>query len=120
MLTVTSFNANGIRSAVTKGFLPWFLSHDVDVLCLQELKAQDADLSGDVRCPAGYEPFFHFASRKGYSGCAVWTRLPVVSVATGFGVPEFDNEGRYVRVDLENLSIISVYFPSGSMNDDRQ
>ena len=120
MLTVTSFNANGIRSAVTKGFLPWFLSHDVDVLCLQELKAQDADLSGDVRCPAGYEPFFHFAARKGYSGCAVWTRLPVVSVATGFGVPEFDNEGRYVRVDLENLSIISVYFPSGSMNDDRQ
>lgn len=120
MLTVTSFNANGIRSAVTKGFLPWFLSHDVDVLCLQELKAQDADISGDVRCPAGYEPFFHFAARKGYSGCAVWTRLPVVSVATGFGVPEFDNEGRYVRVDLENLSIISVYFPSGSMNDDRQ
>ena len=120
MLTVTSFNANGIRSAVTKGFLPWFLSHDVDVLCLQELKAQDADLSGDVRCPAGYKPFFHFAARKGYSGCAVWTRLPVVSVATGFGVPEFDNEGRYVRVDLENLSIISVYFPSGSMNDDRQ
>lgn len=120
MFSVTSFNANGIRSATTKGFLPWFLAHDVDVLCVQELKAQDGDLRGDVRCPAGYEPFFHFAQRKGYSGCAIWTRLPVEGVSRGFGVPEFDDEGRYVRVDFKDLSVISVYFPSGSMNEDRQ
>lgn len=119
-MRLMTFNANGLRAAAKKGFWEWFAERDVDVLCVQELKAQEADLKGEVRDRPGYESFLHCAQRRGYAGTGVWTRLPVVSASTGFGTPEFDDEGRYTSVDLGPVTVVSLYAPSGSMNDDRQ
>lgn len=120
MLRVVTFNANGIRSAADKGFWQWFESIGADVLCVQELKAQEADLKPQVRDRAGYDSWVHCAQKRGYSGCGVWSKIAPEAVQTGFGVPEFDDEGRYVRVDFKGLSIVSVYFPSGTSGDERQ
>lgn len=119
MLRVMSFNANGIRSAVQKGFWDWFIQQNVDILCVQELKAQEVDLA-KMEFTGNYQGYFHCAQRKGYSGCAIWTRQEPVAVRYGFGVPEFDQEGRYVEARFDDFIVISVYFPSGSMNEDRQ
>lgn len=120
MLRVMTFNANGIRSAATKGFFEWFHTMDVDVLCVQELKAQLPDLEAIHAQMKGYQGFFHCAQKKGYSGCAVWTRLTPTGHQVGFGSEEFDAEGRYVSVDIGPWTIISSYFPSGSSSDERQ
>ena len=120
VLRVVTFNANGIRSAADKGFWKWFEGVDADILCVQELKAQEADLTSGVRDRAGYGSWLHCAQKRGYSGCGVWSRIAPESVTTGFGVEEFDNEGRYVRLDFADLSVVSVYFPSGTSGDERQ
>lgn len=120
MFRVMTFNANGIRSAARKGFLKWFAGQDVDVLCVQELKAQESDLPADIREIPGYQSYLHCAQKKGYSGCGIWTRVPPKAVRIGFGDEEFDAEGRYVEVDFGALTVISAYFPSGSSSEDRQ
>lgn len=120
MLRVVTFNANGIRSATEKGFWNWFDGIDADVLCVQELKAQETDLSENIRMRPGYRSWVHCAQKRGYSGCGIWSKIEPKSVTTGFGVKEFDDEGRYVQVDFEDLTIVSVYFPSGTSGDDRQ
>lgn len=120
MLRVVTFNANGIRSATQKGFWAWFDRQNADILCVQELKAQLTDLPEDVRVRAGYEAAFHCAQKRGYSGCGLWFKKAPLRIQTGFGVKEFDDEGRYVRVDYEKLSVVCVYFPSGTSGEDRQ
>lgn len=120
MFRVVTFNANGIRSAADKGFWRWFEGIGADVLCVQELKAQEADLKSEVRDCPGYGSWLHCAQKRGYSGCGIWSRIAPESVETGFGVEEFDVEGRYVRADFPGLSIVSVYFPSGTSGDARQ
>ncbi len=119
-MRIVTFNANGIRSATDKGFWNWFDQQNADVLCVQELKAQMADLPQAITSRAGYEGFFHCAQKRGYSGCGLWSRVAPHHVQTGFGVAEFDDEGRYVRADYEGLSVLSVYFPSGTSGDERQ
>lgn len=120
MLRVVTFNANGIRSATTKGFWNWFETLDAQVLCVQELKAQESDMSEDIRRRAGYGSWVHCAQKKGYSGVGIWSKVEPERVVTGFDGGEFDAEGRYVQADFEDLSVVSVYFPSGSSSDDRQ
>jgi exodeoxyribonuclease III len=120
MLRIVSLNLNGIRSAERKGFLPWLAKHKPDVLCVQEIKAQQADMTAEILAPAGYHSHFHYAQKKGYSGVGLYSRQKPTKAATGFGVPEFDDEGRYVRADFGNLSVISVYVPSGSSGEERQ
>lgn len=120
MLRVVTFNANGIRSATTKGFWNWFDSQNADILCVQELKAQMQDMGEEITARDGYFCSFHCAQKRGYSGCGLWSRVKPNAVVTGFGVKEFDDEGRYIRFDFGNLSVISVYFPSGTSGDDRQ
>ncbi len=120
MLRLVTFNANGIRSADKKGFWSWFEAQNADILCVQELKAQEADLSEAIRCRPGYHVWFHCAQKKGYSGCGIWSRTEPEQVQIGMGVPEFDEEGRYVRLDFKKTSVIGVYFPSGTSGDDRQ
>lgn len=120
MLRVVTFNANGIRSAVTKGLWNWFNTIDADILCVQELKAQVPDLKPEVIDVPGYEHWFHCAEKKGYSGCGIWSRVKPDNVQLGFGSSEFDAEGRYVRADFGNLSVVSSYFPSGTTGDVRQ
>ncbi len=120
MLRVTSINLNGIRSAFRKGLQPWMATHQADVYCLQEIKAQDADLTDELRNPPGYTGHFCAAEKKGYSGVGIYLRNPVERVTNGMACEEFDPEGRIIRADFDKLSVISAYLPSGSSGDERQ
>jgi len=120
MFRVVTLNANGLRSAVSKGLLRWLSRRQPDVLCLQEIKAQQADLPDRLLNPAGWHAHFHFAQARGYSGTALLSRTKPRKVSTGFGVLEFDQEGRYVEAQFSTVSVISVYFPSGSSSEQRQ
>lgn len=120
MLRIVSLNLNGIRSATTKGVLDWMAQQGADVVCVQELKAQAGDLTEDMRRPAGYNGFFHYAEKKGYSGVGLYCRRMPDRVTEGIGDPGFDAEGRFIRADFDNLSVISVYVPSGSSSPERQ
>ena len=128
MFKLTSLNLNGIRSATSKGLEDWLMQSKPDCICVQELKAQAADISGRFEELAGLRGHFHFAEKKGYSGVGVYSKHEPSDVIIGYGSHEFDLEGRYVelRFDqpgrklLPKLSIISAYFPSGSSGPERQ
>jgi exodeoxyribonuclease III len=120
MLKIISANLNGIRSAAKKGFFDWMAQQSAQFICVQELKAQAADMTADFLAPLGYHGHFHYADKKGYSGTGVYSTIKPDAVRTGFGCPEFDAEGRYVQCDFGKLSVISVYCPSGSSSEERQ
>jgi exodeoxyribonuclease-3 len=120
MLTVTTANLNGIRSAARKGFFDWFAKVRPDVLCIQETKAQRDQLTDPVFFPEGYHSFFHDAEKKGYSGVALYSRREPDEVVEGVGVPEIDCEGRWVEARFGDLAVVSFYMPSGSSGDHRQ
>jgi exodeoxyribonuclease-3 len=120
MLTVTTANLNGIRSAARKGFFDWFAKLRPDVLCIQETKAQREQLTDPVFFPEGYHGFFHDAEKKGYSGVALYSRREPDEVVEGVGVPEIDCEGRWVEARFGDLAVVSFYMPSGSSGDHRQ
>ena len=120
MFRVISLNANGIRAAARKGFFDWLPKQDADVICIQETKAQEHQLIDDCFRPGGYHCYYEDAVKKGYSGVAVFSRHEPRKVIRGYGDPEFDAEGRYLEVQLDGLSVISVYLPSGSSSDERQ
>lgn len=120
MLRVISANLNGIRSAVRKGFLPWVAKQEADFICMQELKAQEADLTPDMVQTAGMKGYFHYAEKKGYSGVGIYTKHQPKEVIVGLGIPDIDVEGRYIELVFDKLSVVSVYLPSGSSGDPRQ
>jgi exodeoxyribonuclease-3 len=120
MLRIITLNLNGIRSAARKGFLEWLAGTRADVVCVQELKAQACDIDELTAAPAGFKGYFHCAEKKGYSGVGLYTRHEPVKVVGGMGIPDIDCEGRYLRVDFEKLSVISLYQPSGSSSEERQ
>lgn len=132
MLRVISLNLNGIRSAATKGVFDWLQQQQADVVCLQELKAQHADLTEQMQAPAAqpdgpaFHSAFHPAQKKGYSGVGLYARQQPTAISEGIGVDEFDAEGRFLRADFAaadgdaGLSVISLYLPSGSASEDRQ
>jgi len=120
MFRVVTLNANGLRSAVTKGLLGWLARRQPDVVCLQEVKAQEADLPERLLKPTGLHAHYHFAQTRGYSGAALFSRKRPRKVTIGFGVDEFDQEGRYVEAEFATVSVVSVYFPSGSSSPERQ
>jgi exodeoxyribonuclease-3 len=122
MLRIISLNLNGIRSATTKGALTWLQETAPDIVCLQELKAQLPDMSPEMLAPAGYHGCFHCAEKRGYSGVGIYSKAKPSRVIEGMGVPEFDAEGRLIRADFDeqNLSVFSVYLPSGSSGPERQ
>jgi exodeoxyribonuclease III len=117
---VISLNLNGIRSAANKGFFPWFAKQGADIACLQELKAQAADLTSDMRSPPGYHGAFHHADKKGYSGVGMYSRIRPNKVVSGVGIPAIDAEGRFLRADFDGFSVVSLYLPSGSSGPERQ
>lgn len=120
-LRITSFNANGLRSATRKGFFDWFVDQQVDVLCVQETKAQEAQLAGPDYLPAGYRAWFRDATtKKGYSGVAIYSRREPDEVRTALGWEAFDEEGRYLEARFGKLSVVSFYIPSGSSGELRQ
>ncbi|MEC5212023.1 exodeoxyribonuclease-3 [Polaromonas sp. CG_9.5] len=128
MFKLTSLNLNGIRSATSKGLQEWVAQSMPDCICVQELKAQAADVKGRFEEIAGHKGYFHFAEKKGYSGVGIYTRHEPSDVIVGSGSTEFDAEGRYVELRFDSparqhspkLSIISCYFPSGSSGEERQ
>ena len=120
MLRIITLNLNGIRSAWNKGLLPWLEAQQADVVCLQELKAQHADLTAEMCCPDGLHAYYHCAEKKGYSGVGLWCRNKPDQIIEGLGHGEFDSEGRFIRADFGNLSVISLYLPSGSSSPERQ
>ena len=120
MLRIITLNVNGIRSAAAKGFYQWLGRQKADIVCVQELKAQAADMTRRMLAAGGLQGHFHYAQKKGYSGVGLYTRCPPTRVIEGIGVAEFDCEGRYLRADFDRLSVISVYLPSGSSGEARQ
>ncbi len=124
MFKLTSLNLNGIRSATTKGVETWIEQVHPDCICVQEVKAQAADVAGKFESLAGMAGYFHFAEKKGYSGVGVYSRHEPSDVVVGFDGGEFDAEGRYVELRFDTpqhkRSIISCYFPSGSSGPERQ
>ena len=120
MLRVITANLNGIRSAAAKGFYPWLARQKADVVCLQEVKAQEPDLTPQMLAPKGFHGYFHCAQKRGYSGVAIYARRVPDRVESGLGIPAFDAEGRYIRADFGPLSVVSVYLPSGSSGEERQ
>lgn len=124
MMRIISANLNGIRSASSKGFFEWLNAQQATVVGVQEVKAQHEHVDGQF-CSAGeLKGYFHYAQKKGYSGVGLYTGPAPTEIITGIGVPEFDDEGRWVEARFDRpdrkLSIISCYYPSGSSGEERQ
>jgi exodeoxyribonuclease-3 len=120
LIRIATLNANGIRSAATKGLFRWVRRADPDILCLQEVKAHEEDIPERYRYHDSLHGIFNCARKKGYAGTALYTKKKPRRIQMGFGVAEFDDEGRYIEAEFANLTVISVYFPSGSSSPDRQ
>lgn len=119
-MRIITVNLNGIRSAADKGFFSWVVDQAADLVCVQDLKAQAADLPPRGRQPGGFHGYFHCAAKKGYGGVGIYTRRQPDRVRAGLGWPDIDAEGRYLQADFGRLSVVSVYVPSGSASAERQ
>jgi exodeoxyribonuclease-3 len=119
-MRIITCNVNGIRSAASKGLFDWLKRQKPDVVCLQEIKAQEADLPRALLAPKGLHAFFHPAEKKGYSGVAIYAAREPDKVTLGLGIPEIDRQGRFLQADFGKLSVISLYMPSGTMGDEAQ
>lgn len=119
-MRIISLNTNGIRSAERKGVFPWLELQQADVVCIQETKAQESQLSDPAFWPEEYHCFYHDAVKKGYSGVAIFCRKKPDNVIKGIGWEDFDLEGRFIEAQFGNLSVISLYLPSGSSGEERQ
>lgn len=119
-MRIITANLNGIRSATEKGFFDWFARQKADVLCLQETKAQRHQLVDKAFFPKGWHAHFHDAEAKGYSGVAVYSKREPDAVVDKLGWAPFDAEGRYLEARFGDLSVVSLYLPSGSSSEERQ
>ena len=120
MTRIITYNVNGIRAAIRKGFLEWLSAADPDILCLQEIKAQPEQIPLVELEMMGYRAYVHSARKKGYSGVAILSKREPDHVEVGMGIPEYDEEGRFLRADFGDLSVASIYHPSGSSGEERQ
>lgn len=129
-MRIITANLNGIRSASNKGFFAWMQTQQADVICLQEVKAQEADMTAEMLAPAGYYGYFHYAEKKGYSGVGIYCKQKPDAVIKGLShfnanMADIDREGRYIEASFDDLngksiSVISLYLPSGSSGEERQ
>jgi exodeoxyribonuclease-3 len=118
--TVCTLNANGIRSADRRGFSKWLARTQPDVLCLQEMRATEDDVDDELRSPAGYSTRWQCAEKKGYSGVALYSKPSPDRYSPGTGFEHCADEGRALRADFQDMSVVSLYVPSGSSSDERQ
>ena len=119
-MKLISYNVNGIRAAMNKGFLDWLAKESPDIIGLQEIKALETDVELRVFQDLGYQVYWYPAVKKGYSGVAILTKVAPKFVHYGMGISAYDNEGRIIRADFDGFSFISAYFPSGTTGDIRQ
>ena len=117
---IVSYNVNGIRAAIGKGLFDWLKVTGPDIVCFQETKAQPEQIPILEFEELGYKTFWFSAKKKGYSGVGIITKQQPVDVIVGMNIPEYDNEGRFLRADYGDISVVSVYHPSGSSGDLRQ
>jgi exodeoxyribonuclease-3 len=120
MIKIITYNVNGIRAAVQKGFLEWLRATDPDVICIQETKAQPDQIPVFELAELGYRSYIFSAKKKGYSGVAIFAKTEPDHVEYGMGIEKYDHEGRMIRVDFGDISVMSVYHPSGSSGEERQ
>lgn len=120
MRRIITYNVNGIRAAMGKGLIDWMKTTDPDILCVQEIKASPEQVGVFEFEEMGYHHFWYPAQKKGYSGVAIFSKQKPDNVVYGCGIKEYDDEGRFIRADYGDISVISVYHPSGSSGDDRQ
>ena len=119
-MKITTLNANGLRSAVRRGFRDWLRRSRPDVLCLQEIRCDEESLERALWKPRGWQVGWHPAKKQGYAGTAVWSRHPESRFTIGTGHPRGDEEGRVACAHLPELDVYSVYMPSGSSGPERQ
>jgi exodeoxyribonuclease-3 len=119
-MQIISYNVNGIRAAIKKGLIEWLEAAAVDVLCVQETKASPADIDISIFTSLGYHVAWYPAQKKGYSGVAIFSKKKPDQIVYGNGFEMSDAEGRVVRVDIGDLTIVNAYFPSGTSGDERQ
>ena len=119
-MRIISYNVNGIRAAIRKGFLDWLASDPADVICLQETKATKDDIDVRELEKLGWHHYWLSARKKGYSGVAVFTKIKPDNIEYGTGNPWSDDEGRVVQLDFKNIRLINAYFPSGTSGTERQ
>ena len=119
-MRIVTYNVNGIRSAISKGLFDWIRSVDPDVICLQEIKASPEQVGVFELEEMGYHHYWYPAQKKGYSGVALFSKTKPDHVQYGCGIKTYDEDGRMLRADFGNVSVMSVYHPSGSSGDLRQ
>lgn len=119
-MKIITYNVNGLRAAVGKGFPEWLAQEQPDVICLQETKLQPDQFPATVFEELGYKAYLFSAQKKGYSGVALLTRLEPNHVEYGMGIEKYDYEGRFIRADFGDISVASIYHPSGTSGDERQ
>ena len=119
-MRIISYNVNGIRAAIKKGFYDWLKTDPADIVCIQETKAEKENVDHRQFRDMGYEDYWYSAEKKGYSGVAVFTKIKPDFVQMGNGFMQSDAEGRVIRMDLGEITLINAYFPSGTSGDIRQ
>ena len=119
-MRIISYNVNGLRAAIKKGFLYWLQSNPADIVCLQEIKAEKDNVDHKSIEALGYQTFWYSAEKKGYSGVAIFTRRQPDAMYYGNGIMQSDAEGRVIRADYGDVTLINTYFPSGTSGEIRQ
>ena len=119
-MKIISYNLNGIRSAISKGLLEWLHQEEPDVFCIQESKAQPEQIDVMQMQELGYHSYIHSAEKKGYSGVCIFSKEEPDKVVAGMGIPRYDSEGRVLRADFGDITVVCVYIPSGRTGDIRQ
>jgi len=119
-MKIISYNVNGLRSALGKGFLEWLNGSGADIICLQETKLQEDQVDRMAFEFLGYRSWWHSAEKKGYSGVAILSRKEPIKVSRGMGIPRYDMEGRVLKMEFEDFTLLNIYFPSGTTGEVRQ
>lgn len=119
-MRVMTFNINGIRSGLKKGFFDWAYQQEIDIFCFQETKAQEHQLDDPAFYHPDYQTYFFDAQKPGYSGVSIFSRIPPKTTQVGLGFEVADHEGRYIQLNFEKFSVASLYLPSGSSSELRQ
>jgi exodeoxyribonuclease-3 len=119
-MKIISYNVNGIRAALNKGFEQWLLDGQYDMVCIQETKAEKEQVDTSVFERLGYHQYWFSAEKKGYSGVLILSKKEADNVVIGCGIPAYDKEGRVIRADFGDLTVVNCYFPSGTSGDERQ
>ncbi|MFP5039470.1 exodeoxyribonuclease III [Parasediminibacterium sp. JCM 36343] len=119
-MRIISYNVNGIRAAIKKGFIDWLKTDPADIICLQETKATKEDADYKAIEALGYETYWFSAQKKGYSGVAIFTKIRADLIVCGSSIEQSDFEGRVIRADFGNITLVNAYFPSGTSGEERQ